>query len=138
MTTLAELLKTNIQIAFQTNSQDGGFSLCGQAITARYEKGDAYLCLTAYGIAGEIVNGELVDVMPSTQFDDFLQINYAGIDGLPKHPKTLWLNEFGQSELANNAEFAGVVIKMTNTLFRLAKNAKLLNKHPREEPTYPF
>lgn len=138
MTALAELIKNNIEIALQTDSREGGFGLCEHAITARYQKDDAYLCLSAWGIAGEFVSGELVDVMPTTQFDEFLRIDYAGIDGLPEQPKCLWLKDFESSTLAQNPDFKAVVVKMADALFNLASNAKLLSKHPREDHSYPF
>ncbi len=146
MTTLSDLLKTNIAITtlidFADNDDDiipdHQFSIGECTIEASYELDDAVIRLHASGICGETVNGQIVDVMPSTQFDEFCRVHFSNVDSLLN--RTFYLNEMGEvldnlaKEYPNKdlQPLANTIDKMANTLFNLASNAKLLDKHPKD------
>ncbi len=146
MTTLSDLLKTNIAITtlidFADNDDDiipdHQFSIGECTIEASYELDDAVIRLHASGICGETVNGQIVDVMPSTQFDEFCRVHFSNVDSLLN--RTFYLNEMGEvldnlaKEYPNKdlQPLANTINKMANTLFNLASNAKLLDKHPKD------
>lgn len=146
MTTLSDLLKTNIAITtlidFADNNDgiipDYQFSIGECIVDASYELDDAIIHLQASGICGETVNGQIVDVMPSTQFDEFCRVHFSNVDSLLN--RTFYLNEMGEvldnlaKEYPNKdlQPLANTIDKMANTLFNLASNAKLLDKHPKD------
>lgn len=146
MTTLSDLLKTNITITtlieFADNDDDiipdYQFEIGECTIESCYELDDAVIRLQASGIFGETANGQIVSVTPSTQFDDFCLVHFSNVDNVMSG--TFYLNEMGEvfDKLAKEYPnkdlhpLANAINKMATNLFKMSFNAKLLNKHPKE------
>lgn len=146
MTTLSDLLKTNIAITtlidFADNDDgiipDYQFSIGECTIEASYELDDAVIRLQASGICGETVNGQIVDVMPSTQFDEFCGVHFKDVDNVlcgnfPLADMGEAFDKLAKEYPSKDLQpLANAIDKMANTLFNLASNAKLLDKHPKD------
>lgn len=122
------------------NIPNQAFGIDDCSIYAKYQEDGTTISLRASGFAGEFSNGDIIDAQPSVQFDEFCRVYFDTFNGNLAKSFNLdeiqaKFDELAQEYPNNTSEIDALgakISKMANTLYNLAGNAKLLNKHPRE------
>lgn len=115
------------------------FGIRSCTIESVYQKDDTTISLSASGFTGEFSDGNIINAMPSAQFDDFCRVSFNAVNSILI--KSFFLDEMDVRlcDLAKEYplydhinELRAKISKMANTIYNLSGNAKLLNKHPKK------
>lgn len=136
---------TSITLLIECADKNGSipnrvFEIGDCTIDALYQENNTIISLHACGFTGEFSDGNIIAAQPSVQFNEFCRVHFNAINGILIKSFTLdemqtKLDELAQEYPDNIDEIDALgarISKMATTLYNLAGNAKLLNKHPKD------